>query len=186
MNKNKGKLEFLRKKVATKRITEHKLTKYVVGAKANPPKNPSKAEKNGKVIPTNSVKTAKVCNPLNNPKIKNKLVKKNFVLQKIEIAVYCKNLKIVAENKFLTMSSSSSTIILISKQVCIKKRSDSALLTDIKRASDKSKKKGWREMKPLHQQSLQRIKHRHRIDLHIYEKGQQICKLLQLEETTES
>jgi hypothetical protein len=100
-----------------------------------------------------------------------------------------KNLKIVAENKFLTMSSSSSsssTIILISKQVGIKKTSDSALLTDIKRASDKSKRKGWREMKPLHQQSLQRIKHGHRIDLHIYEKEQQICKLLQLEETTES
>jgi hypothetical protein len=64
--------------------------------------------------------------------------------------------------------------------------SDSALLTDIKRATDKSKRKGWREMKPLHQQSLYRIKHGHRIDLHIYEKEQQICKLLQLEETTES
>jgi hypothetical protein len=59
--------------------------KYVVGAKANPPKNPSKAEKNGKVIPANSVKTAKVCNPLNNPKIKNKLVKENFVLQKSKL-----------------------------------------------------------------------------------------------------
>jgi hypothetical protein len=34
------------------------------------------------------VKTAKVCNPLNNPKIKNKLVKKNFLLKKMEIAVY--------------------------------------------------------------------------------------------------
>jgi hypothetical protein len=45
---------------------------------------------------------------------------------------------------------------------------------------------GWREMKPPDQQSLQGIKHGHRIDLHIYEKEQQICKLLQLEETTES
>lgn len=145
MNKNKGKLEFLLKKVATKRITEHKLTKYVVGAKANPPKNPSKAEKNGKVIPTNIVKTAKVCNPLNNPKIKNKLVKKTLCFKKWKLQyilnwkqAVSKNLKIVAENKFLTMSS-SSTIILILKQVGIKKTSDSALLTDIKRASDNSK-----------------------------------------------
>ncbi len=114
MNKNEGKLEFLLKKVATKRIKEHKLTKYVVGAKANPPKNPSKAEKNGKVIPTNIVKTAKVCNPLNNPKIKNKLVKtlcfKKWKLQYIlnwKQAV-SKNLNFFAENKFLTMSSSSS------------------------------------------------------------------------------
>jgi hypothetical protein len=34
------------------------LTKYVVGAKANPPKNPSKAPKNGRVKPTNIVKPA--------------------------------------------------------------------------------------------------------------------------------
>jgi hypothetical protein len=31
------------------------LTKYVVGANANPPKNPRRAPKNGKVIPTNIV-----------------------------------------------------------------------------------------------------------------------------------
>lgn len=31
------------------------LTKYVVGANANPPKNPRRAPKNGKVMPTNIV-----------------------------------------------------------------------------------------------------------------------------------
>jgi len=31
------------------------LTKYVVGAKANPPKNPKRPPKNGKIIPTNIV-----------------------------------------------------------------------------------------------------------------------------------
>lgn len=31
------------------------LTKYVVGAKANPPKNPRRPPKNGKVIATNIV-----------------------------------------------------------------------------------------------------------------------------------
>ena len=36
------------------------LTKYVVGAKANPPKNPSSAPKNGNVIAKNIVKAAKI------------------------------------------------------------------------------------------------------------------------------
>lgn len=36
------------------------LTKYVVGAKANPPKNPSSAPKNGNVIAINIVKAAKI------------------------------------------------------------------------------------------------------------------------------
>ena len=36
------------------------LTKYVVGAKANPPKNPSNAPKNGNVIAINIVKAAKI------------------------------------------------------------------------------------------------------------------------------
>lgn len=34
------------------------LTKYVVGAKANPPKNPKRPPKKGKLIPTNIVKAA--------------------------------------------------------------------------------------------------------------------------------
>jgi hypothetical protein len=34
------------------------LTKYVVGAKPNPPKNPSKESKNGRVMATNIVKPA--------------------------------------------------------------------------------------------------------------------------------
>lgn len=34
------------------------LTKYVVGANANPPKKPRRAPKKGKVMPTNIVKAA--------------------------------------------------------------------------------------------------------------------------------
>jgi hypothetical protein len=41
------------------------LTKYVVGAKANPPKNPSSAPKNGNVIAINIVKAAKNTPPRN-------------------------------------------------------------------------------------------------------------------------
>ena len=36
------------------------LTKYVVGAKANPPKNPKRPPKNGKAIATIIVITAKI------------------------------------------------------------------------------------------------------------------------------
>jgi hypothetical protein len=36
-----------------------RLTKYVVGAKANPPKNPSRPPKNGKVMATNIVNAEK-------------------------------------------------------------------------------------------------------------------------------
>lgn len=37
---------------------KNELTKYVVGAKANPPKNPISEPKNGKLIPTNIVSAA--------------------------------------------------------------------------------------------------------------------------------
>lgn len=40
------------------RGNRRKLTKYVVGAKANPPKNPRSPPKNGKMIPTIIVKAA--------------------------------------------------------------------------------------------------------------------------------
>lgn len=35
---------------------QEKLTKYEVGAKPNPPKNPRRSPKKGKVTPTNKVK----------------------------------------------------------------------------------------------------------------------------------
>ncbi len=45
------------------RSIDNILTKYVVGAKAKPPKNPSNALKNGKIVATNIVKPA-VCNQI--------------------------------------------------------------------------------------------------------------------------
>ena len=41
-----------------KKLFIYSLTKYVVGAKANPPKNPRRPPKKGNVIPTNIVKAA--------------------------------------------------------------------------------------------------------------------------------
>lgn len=52
------------------------LTKYVVGAKAKPPKNPRRPPKKGKVIPTNIVNAAtEKINKNKNEKGKKKLKK---------------------------------------------------------------------------------------------------------------
>lgn len=42
-------------KLENNRFSKRRLTKYVVGANANPPKNANRPPKNGNVIPTNIV-----------------------------------------------------------------------------------------------------------------------------------
>ena len=45
-------------------VDQWELTKYVVGAKANPPKKPSNPPKKGMVMATNVVKAAEVDTPI--------------------------------------------------------------------------------------------------------------------------
>lgn len=56
--KKKKRLVFLKHKKLFLFKKNSALTKYVVGAKAKPPKNPRRPPKKGKVIPTNIVNAA--------------------------------------------------------------------------------------------------------------------------------